>query len=482
MPNQLPRGYAARNVTLQVPLAAMHSRNIDDVVRGAADTARLRGTRMNNDLTLHTLRHRDTVITRMFSRREIDDERAQVRAALAQAASNVTPERLARMGSPGRLAVLALRHASGMERSRDVRVGQIRSAVALLATGGKKTSFRLTPVKLRSARLAQAGASALSAGNGARRVQLRKFCTDCATAPDLAALLQTAADKPEAIGSCILIFRSAAVSYILEEMKCHHADHKKLVRQLRESVDSPLLRLFLKRWVHAKAAKEFANRKFPWFDAVDWLVTELRNATPASPGATRAPRSPRFSYANAAPARAPATPVRVSKRPLVAKRSMRARSTTPPRFNTPARSVTAPPVSPADALPPPTRLQAGRQAASRRVLAYLESPTRLADGSAQQKAASRRRRRQANLAAIQASSQPRPALESSGSTSTTRRVNRPVTVQPAPARTQTLFDIAMQEYEASLACTTVSGADTHSGDSASSTAERESGSADKSRQ
>ncbi len=479
MPKQLPRGHAARNVTLQVPLTTMHSRNVDDAVREAADKARLRGIRLDNDVALHTLRHRDTVIRRLFSRREIDDERALVRASLAQAASNVTPERLARMGSPGRLALLALRHASGMERSRDVKVGQIRSAVALLATGGKKMSFRLTPVKLRSARLAQPGASALAAGNGARRVELRKFCTDSATAPDLAALLQTAADKPEAISSCILIFRSAVVSYILEEMKCHHADHKKLMRQLRGSVDSPLLRLFLKRWVRARAAREFANRKFPWFDAVDWLVTELRNATPASPGATRSPRSPRVSSAQAAPAPAPSTPVRVSKRALVARQSMPVSSSTLPRFNTPARSMTA---QPAYALPPPTRLQAGRQATSRRVLAYLDSPTRLADGPALQKAATRRRRRQVHLAAMQASSQPGTALETSGSTSTMRSVARPATVQRAPARTQTLFDIAMQEYEASLASATASSADTHTGESASSATERESGSLDKSRQ
>ena len=472
MPKQLPRGHAARNVTLQVPLTTMHSRNVDEVVHDAADKARLRGTRVNNDVALHTQRHRDTVVRRLFSRREIDDERAQVRASLAQAASNVTPERLKRMGSPGRLAVLALQHASGMNGSRDVKVGQIRSAVSLLAAGGKKQSFRLTPVKFRSARLAQAGASALAAGSGARRVQLRKFCTDSATPSDLAALLQTAADKPEAIASCILIFRSAAVSYILQELKCHHADHKKLMRQLRESVDSPLLRLFLKRWVRARTSNQVANRKYPWFDAVDWLVTELRNAKPASPGATRSPRSPRVSAASAAPASAPSTPARVSKRLLVARRSMPARSSTPLRFAAPARSVTAQPLAPPYALPPPTRLQAGRQATSRRVLAYLDSPTRLAGGPALQKVATRRRRRQAHLAPVQASSQPTPALETNQSTSTTRSVTQPVPVQRVPARTQTLLDIAMEEYEASQAsATTTDGTststDTHTEDIAS---------------
>ena len=80
MPKQLPRGHAARNVTLQVPLITMHSRNVDEVVHDAADKARLRGTRVNNDVALHTQRHRDTVVRRLFSRREIDDERAQVRA------------------------------------------------------------------------------------------------------------------------------------------------------------------------------------------------------------------------------------------------------------------------------------------------------------------------------------------------------------------------------------------------------------------
>ena len=469
MPKQLPRGHAARNVTLQVPLTTMHSRNVDEVVHDAADKARLRGTRVNNDVALHTQRHRDTVVRRLFSRREIDDERALVRASLAQAASNVTPERLKRMGSPGRLAVLALQHASGMNGSRDVKVGQIRSAVSILAAGGKKQSFRLTPVKFRSTRLTQAGASALAAGSGARRVQLRKFCTDSATASDLAALLQTAADKPEAIASCILIFRSAAVSYILQELKCHHADHKKLMRQLRESVDSPLLRLFLKRWVRARASNEVINRKYPWFDAVDWLVTELRNAKPASPGATRSPRSPRVSAANAAPA----TPVRVSKRPLVARRAMPARSSTPPRFAAPARSVTAQPVVPAYALPPPTRLQAGRQASSHRVLAYLESPTRLADGPALRKAATRRQCRQAHLAAMHASSRSGPALEPTQSMSATHGATPSVQQRRAPVRSQTLLEIVMQEYEAGLASATTTDG------TASTSVEPDPGSSDK---
>lgn len=479
MPKQLPRGHAARNVTLQVPLSTLHSRHVEDVVHDADDRARLRGTRRNNDVVLHTQRHRDTVIRRLLSRREIDDERAQVRASLAHAAANVSPERLKRMGSPGRLAVLALQHASGMDGSRDVKVGQIRSAVALLATGGKKASFRLTPVRFRSGRLAQAGASALAAGNGARRVQLRKFCTDTAAARDLAGLLQSAPDQPEAIASCILIFRSAAVSYILEEIKCHHADPTIRMRHLRVSVDSPLLRLFLKRWVRAKSSAEFISRKFPWFDAVDWLVTALRNAKPASPGATRSPRSPRLKAANAAPA----TPVRVSKRPLVARRSVPARSSTPPRLKPPARSMTAQALAPAYALAPPARLQAGRQAVSSRVLAYLESPTRLASGPALHESATRRGRRQAPLAARQTPPQPRPASDTSQATSTTRSVTRPVTVPRAPARTHTLLEMIVQEYEASLACATASSAETHTADSTrTTTTEHESGSIDKSRQ
>lgn len=481
MPKQLPRGHAARNITPQVPLANLHSRDVDDVVHDAADQARLRAARVGNDVALRAQRHRDTVLRRLFSRRDIDDERAQVRASLAQAASNMTPDRLARMGSPGRLAVLVLRHASGMEPSRDVRVGQIRSAVALLATGGRKASFRLTPVKLRSARLAHPGASALSAGNGARRVQLRKFCTDTGITQELVALLQTAADKPEAIASCILIFRSAVVSWILEEMKCHHADQKKLLRQLRLSVDSPLLRLFLKRWARAKAAGEFATRKFPWCDAVDWLVTELRFARPASPGATRSPRSPRVSAASAAPA--PSTPVRASQRPLTPGRGM---SATPPRYAVATRSVTAQPPVADYALPPPARLQPGRQASSRRVLAYLDSPTRLADGPALQKAATRRRRRQAHLAAMQASSRSGSTVERDRSTSSIHGAMpavRPVPAPaPAPARTQTLLDIAMQEYEASLASATASSADMQTRDSASSAADCACGSVDKDRQ
>ena len=106
------------------------------------------------------------------------------------------------------------------------------------------------------------------------------------------------------------------------------------------------------------------------------------------------------------------------------------------------------------------------------MLAYLDSPTRLADGPALQKVATRRRRRQAHLAVVQASSQPTPAPETNQSTLTTRSVTQPVPVQRVPARTQTLLDIAMEEYEASQAsATTTDGtstsADTHTEDIAS---------------
>jgi hypothetical protein len=461
MPKQLRRGHAARNVTLQVPDQAMHSRHLHDVVKDAADTARLRGVRTLNDVALHTQGQRDTVIRRLFSRDDILGERAVVRAALARAAMNVTPERLGRLGSPGRQAVLTLQHASGIDVRHDVKAGQIRKAAALLAGGLKKQSFRTTPLRLRSSRLAQTGANALAAG-GARRVQLRKFCTDSAVTRDLPALLSTGADQPDDIAACIAIFRSAAVSCILAEMKGCHADQKKMMRQLQVATDSPLLRLFLLRWMRAKVSGRLDDQKFPWVEAVDWLVRELRDARPLSPGATRAPRSPRVASPKPVPALPPAKPVRVARRPPAATQSPSA----PGKLSAPSRSFAGSQTTvPAYVLAPPVPLQSGRQAISRRVQSYLESPTRLADGPAPKSAARRRERRQAHFSAMRSASEiPVPATVDKA-TAAAASASQAVTGRQGPVRAKTLLDIVMQEYEASLASTTNADSTASSADS-----------------
>lgn len=156
-----------------------------------------------------------------------------------------------------------------------------------------------------------------------------------------------------------------------------------------------------------------------------------------------------MSSAPAAPA--PSTPVRVSKRTRAAKLALPARSCTPPAYATPGAAVPPRPVVPDYALPPPARLQPGRQASSRRILAYLESPTRLADGPLLQNAATRRRRRHTHLAVLQGSSRPASVVASGESSSNPQGKSPPAVPRQAPERSQTLLDIAMQEYEASMA-------------------------------
>ena len=194
MPKQLTRGHAARTVTLQVPPEQMHCREMNQILQNTGDQARLRGERHHSTVELRVVPHRDPLIRRLFHRDDIAAERLVVRAALARAAFNVTPERLRRLGSPGRLAVLTLHLASGMDFDRDVKVAQVRGAAALLAGDRKKRSFLGSPVKTRSAWLARSGANTLAQADAARRVQLRRFCTDGAAPGGLLAVLAAAGD------------------------------------------------------------------------------------------------------------------------------------------------------------------------------------------------------------------------------------------------------------------------------------------------
>ena len=129
MPKQLTRGHAANTVTVQVPLEGLHCRKLNQVLQDAGDKARLRAAFSPGGLTLQAMPHRDRLIRRLFSRKEITMERMVVRAALARAAFSVTPERLRRLGSPGRLAVLALQYAANAELDCDIRAGQVRGEI-----------------------------------------------------------------------------------------------------------------------------------------------------------------------------------------------------------------------------------------------------------------------------------------------------------------------------------------------------------------
>jgi hypothetical protein len=302
MPKQPARLPAAKTITVQDPVQQMHCRKLNQVLQHAADNDRLRGAGGRNTLALRVQPNRDPLIRRIFSREEIAAERLAVRRALTQASVNLTPERLKKLGSPGRHAVRTLQFASGIALDSDVRVRQVRSAVALLAGTGKKRRFRDSPLKPRAPWLAQTGPNALASGDGARRVQLRRFCIDNTDAGKLAGLLARSGDKPASIAASIAIFRAAALNFILEDMKGGKRKPEAVAAQIRSRSDSALLRLFIARWRQAVARGKILQAAWPWFDAVDWLVAALHRARPTSPGATRAPRSPRVVSPVAAPA------------------------------------------------------------------------------------------------------------------------------------------------------------------------------------
>jgi hypothetical protein len=343
MPKQLTRRHAVKTATLQVSFDKVHCRDLDQLLQGAGDKARLRGDRRQSDIELKTLPRRDPLIRRLFSRDEIADERLVVRAALARAAQNVTPERFRTLGSPGRLARLELMHASGLGLDRDIRAGQVRKAAAMLARDRKKRSVIDSPVKARSAWLVKKGANTLASADDVRRVQLRNFCADTAARSSLAALLADGGDSSAEIAASISIFQAEAIIFIVRDMAGGKPGPQALMDQPGKTADCLLLRLFISTWRRAKAAGKVSKSVFPWFEAVDWLVARLHGARPISPGATRAPKSPRVL-----------SPVATLRR---------------------ARAAPAPPVR---------RPQNGRQSISLRMLNQLQSPTRMADTPALQ--------------------------------------------------------------------------------------------------
>ena len=196
-----------------------------------------------------------------------------------------------------------------------------------------------------------------------------------------------------------------------------------LAARLHRAADSPLLRLFIARWRRAAAAGKLAQSGYLWFDAVDWLVGALHGARPTSPGATRAPKSPRIISPLAVPLRRAQTTAPALKRParyLVG------------RASTPAKLVLVrqpPPV--VSAMPQP-----GRQGISLRMLNQLQSPTRLLDTPAPQPAV---RRTVSRLAGTPASAfRPAVAPVSAAALSLLERL----------ARTATLHDMLFAEFMA----------------------------------
>lgn len=431
MPKQLTRTRAATVVTLQAPLDQVHCRQLDQLMHDAGDKARLRVARHQDALQLQALPERDPLVRRLFSRPDIAMERMTVRAALAQAAVNVTPERLRALGSPGRLAVASIQEAANTGLRTDVRAGQLRHAAALLAGSRRKRSFTGSPLKSRSSWLAQTGANNLPAGDGARRVQLRRFCIDSVATGNLSTLLAVTGDKPESIAGCIAIFRAAALGFILEDMKGGRSTPEALAAQVRKSADSPLLRLFIARWLRAKAAGRIDKNTFLWFGAVDWLAGALHGARPTSPGATRAPRSPRVASPGAA-ARRRAQAATPAPAPIV----QHDRVPTPARHAVVRRRATV-----VRAAPRPKTLQVGRQGASRSLDGHPMSPTRLVDMPARQ---AKTRRKVARAADVVQSG---PAFRAAPAPSTS--IAAPPSVEVV--RAATLLDIVLQEYAANVA-------------------------------
>lgn len=363
MPKQPLRVAAAKTVTVQDPAQPMHCRKLHAVLEHAGDRARLRGA--GDGATVVVRDGRDPVIRRLFSRGEIRTERLDVRRALAQAANNVTPERLKRLRSPGRRAVRILLAGAGVSLDSDVRVEQVRNAVEVLAGTRKKRSFKNSPLRPRSALLARTGPTTLVSGDSTRRVALHKFCMDTHGADRLRTLLARAGDKQVQIAACLSIFKAAALNFIVEDMKGGQRKPEAVAAQIRKHCDGALLRLFITRWGQAKAGGTIGKGVWPWFDAVDWLAGALNGVRPTSPGATRAPRSPRVSSPASAQANLPpaATPASTATGRRMKKKAV-----------TPTKLVASYPAPPARAMPRPALPQQGRQSASLRMLNQPLSP------------------------------------------------------------------------------------------------------------
>lgn len=296
MPKTPIRAHAPKAATQQVSLPDVHCRHLNRDLQNASNEARLRGSLQLGFLVVRPRRRQDSLFQRMFRQKDISEEKLVARAALASAANNMSPKRLGQLGSPGQRAVQTLYTLSSAGMRSDIRVGQVRGAVTLLAGTRKKRSFNGTPVKSRASKLGQNGATGLGSAENVRRVQLNRFCMDSAASGGLLACLADTGDATGSVAASLSIFRAAAQSFILEALLAGKpAPQEAIARQVQKGMDSPLLRLFIALWRRATAAGKIAAGMFPWFDAVDWLVGAMHVVRLTSPGTSRVPKSPRLT-------------------------------------------------------------------------------------------------------------------------------------------------------------------------------------------
>ncbi|WP_194712197.1 hypothetical protein [Noviherbaspirillum soli] len=285
-----------KKVTLRIHDDEITCRHLEDLVTGAADGDRLRGVRQVADISLYIQPRSDAIVRRIFSRGEIDSERAVVKRALLHAADNLTPERLKRMGSPGRLAVRRLQQRAARPGRHDIKVSHVFGDIRLLASGGRKRSFLHSPAKpVKSSGLLKTGAAGLVANHDEYRIRLHDFCMLAGTVESLSLLLQQQGQNQdsEKVLCCIALFRAVASSFIAEDKTRQCRDRNTLFDDLRASMKGDLPYLFIDRWRMARKNGLINEHSFEWVAAVDWLVNGLQPEKQAQARRARKPKSPR---------------------------------------------------------------------------------------------------------------------------------------------------------------------------------------------
>jgi hypothetical protein len=300
-----------KKVTLCIEDDGIKCSHLQDLVSGAADGDRLRGVRQASKVSLYTQPRSDAIVKRIFSRGEIDSERAVVKSALLHAASNLTPERMKRIGSPGRLAIQRLQQRAARPGRHDIKVSHVFSDIKLLANGGRKRSFLHSPTKpVNASSLLKSGAAGLVAAHGEHRIRLQDFCVIAGTLESLPVLLRQPQDQNqdlEKILCCIALFRALVSNFLSEEKNAHYADKNKLFDYLRISIKGDLPYLFIDRWQIARKNGLINEHSFEWVSAIDWLVNGLQPEKQARSRRVRKPKNAR-SPVTYSPASLPSQP------------------------------------------------------------------------------------------------------------------------------------------------------------------------------
>lgn len=292
-----PSTAVEKKVTLCIQDDEIKCSHIQDLVSGAADGDRLRGVRQAANVSLYTQPRSDAIVRRVFSRGEIDSERAVVKSALLHAASNLTPERVKRIGSPGRLAIQRLQQRAARPGRHDIKVAHVFSDMKLLANGGRKRSFLHSPAKpVNSSSLLKTGAAGLVAAHSEHRIRLQHFCMIAGAVESLPILLRQPQDQNqdlERVLCCIALFRAAVSNFLSEEKNGRYADKNKLFDYLRISIKGDLPCLFIDRWQMARKNGLINEHSFEWVSAIDWLVNGLQPEKQVHSRRARKPRSAR---------------------------------------------------------------------------------------------------------------------------------------------------------------------------------------------